>query len=72
LRKCTYLSNDSSYSVSAEDGVDISLSDNIACGSDKEGLEQHHGSTMQESDFNMTSSGTATRSSNFTLEAQVK
>ncbi|ONK67151.1 uncharacterized protein A4U43_C06F16540 [Asparagus officinalis] len=71
LRKCTYLSNDSSYSISVDDGVDISLFDDIACGSDKEGLEQYRGCSMQETDSNMAFSGSANQSSNLTFEAQV-
>ncbi|PPS16895.1 hypothetical protein GOBAR_AA03703 [Gossypium barbadense] len=40
LRKYTYLSNDSSYSVSPEDDVDISLMDNLSS-NDEEKLEEN-------------------------------
>ena len=39
MRKYTYLSNDSSYSVSPEDDVDISLMDNLSSDDDKKIVE---------------------------------
>lgn len=71
LGKYTYLSIDSSYSVSVEDGVDVSLLDNTDGGSVKEGWGQYQDCTMQETDFNMISGDTGNQSMNVTFEAQV-
>ncbi|KAM1609645.1 hypothetical protein ACFXTN_020154 [Malus domestica] len=70
LRKYTHLSNDSSYSVSSEDGVDITLLDSYLSDDDKKHLEDLHKSSDtsnissdSESDPNMIPS--------FSFEAQV-
>lgn len=59
MRKYTYLSNDSSYSVSFEDGVDIKLLESSSSDDDKKGLEYFHElpdssnvSSNSESDLN--------------------
>ncbi|CAK7326271.1 unnamed protein product [Dovyalis caffra] len=69
LRKYAYLSNDSSYSISVEDGVDISLLDNLPSDDDKRILDYMHeqsevlNSSYSDNDSNMMQS--------FTFEAQV-
>ncbi|KAB2604886.1 hypothetical protein D8674_042145 [Pyrus ussuriensis x Pyrus communis] len=70
LRKYTHLSNDSSYSLSFEDGVDITLLDSYSSDEDKKSLEDSHKSSDtsnissdSESDPNMIPS--------FSFEAQV-
>ncbi|XP_010266663.1 PREDICTED: uncharacterized protein LOC104604129 isoform X2 [Nelumbo nucifera] len=70
LRKRTYLSNDSSYSVSVEDGVNILLLESFTSNSDTKSQRNLHGSSDTlataaadtNNDFNMQS---------FTFEAQV-
>lgn len=53
LRKYTYLNNDSSYSVSFEDGVDIELLETSSGDDDKKSLEYLHESpdSSNVSDF---------------------
>ncbi|KAL5782083.1 hypothetical protein ACOSP7_007112 [Xanthoceras sorbifolium] len=70
LRKYVYLSNDSSYSVSYEDGVDILLLDNKSSNDDNKNLDQ-----MQElsvtSDSASYSQSDSTVMQSFTFETQV-
>ncbi|KAJ0078041.1 hypothetical protein Patl1_36618 [Pistacia atlantica] len=42
IRKYTYLSNDSSYSVAVENGVDILVLDNLSSDDDKKDLDHMH------------------------------
>lgn len=70
LRKYTYLSNDSSYSISLEDGVDISLLDNSFSDSEK----NIHGNTDESSDTSSVFSSSKSDSNmtrSLTFEAQV-
>ncbi|XP_027330645.1 uncharacterized protein LOC113846496 isoform X2 [Abrus precatorius] len=65
LRKYTYLSNDSSYSISSEDGVDMVLPSNSSS-SDEESLDNKNttsGTSVSQSDSNGIQS--------FTFETQV-
>lgn len=66
LRKHTYLSNGSSYSVSSEDGVDILLLDSDS-GIDKTSIEYMD----ESSDTTATSSDLPSKLQSFTFEAQV-
>jgi len=66
LRKYTYLSNDSSYSISIEDGVDIVVPGNLSSGDEKnlDTMNQTSGSSLNsQSESNETQS--------FTFETQV-
>lgn len=69
LRKYAYLSNDSSYSVSPEDNVDILLMDNLSSDDDKKTGENRgltntpKTSSYLQDDLNVVQS--------FTFEAQV-
>ncbi|KAG8658937.1 uncharacterized protein LOC110610326 isoform X2 [Manihot esculenta] len=69
LRKYVYLSNDSSYSVSMEDGVDILLVDNSSTGDDKNVLDDMHrpSDILNISDTQNDSNGMQS----FTFEAQL-
>lgn len=69
LRKYTYLSNDSSYSVSPEDDVDISLMDNLSS-NDDEKLEEN----MELTNTPKTSciQDVPNVAPSFTFEAQVR
>ncbi|KAM7278379.1 hypothetical protein ACFE04_005513 [Oxalis oulophora] len=69
LKKYTYLSNDSSYSVSAEDGVDIELLENSSSDDDKMILED----TQKSSDASSSPLNSEINSNklSFTFEAQV-
>lgn len=71
LRKCTYLNNGSSYSVSADDGVEISLLHNAASDRDKEGLVQIQECKEETSVPNAVVDSTTNKMLNFTFEAQV-
>ncbi|KAK1591812.1 hypothetical protein Q3G72_014066 [Acer saccharum] len=69
LRKYMYLSNDSSYSISYDDGVDILLLDNKSSSDDKKNLDQ-----MQELSVTTDASYCQSDSNvmqSFTFEAQV-
>ncbi|KAJ0034329.1 hypothetical protein Pint_24264 [Pistacia integerrima] len=70
LRKYTYLSNDSSYSVAVEDGVDILVLDNLSSDDDKKDLDHMH----EFSDTSNVSSHSQSDSDviqSLTFEAQV-
>ncbi|KAH8501006.1 hypothetical protein H0E87_016007 [Populus deltoides] len=69
LRKYAYLSNDSSYSISIEDGVDISLLDNSSSDDDKKILDYMH----EQSDVlnSSDSENDSNRLQSFTFESQV-
>ncbi|XP_058093613.1 uncharacterized protein LOC131239768 [Magnolia sinica] len=71
LRKCTYLSNDSSYSVSEEDGVDISLLENFASKIDPMNLNPVQGSSDFLTDSPTYNSSALTQMPSVTFEAQV-
>ncbi|XP_019431159.1 PREDICTED: uncharacterized protein LOC109338390 isoform X1 [Lupinus angustifolius] len=64
LRKYTYLSYDSSYSISTEDGVDIVLEDNLPSGDEKRLMNQTSGTSVYSQS---ESSGTQS----FSFETQV-
>lgn len=72
LRKCTYLNNGSSYSVSADDGVKISLLDNSASKISKEGLVQIQECKEVTSVPNTVVDDATSQMLSFTFEAQVK
>jgi hypothetical protein len=65
LRKYTYLSNDSSYSISIEDGVDIVVPNNLSSGDESlDSMNETSGSSLYSQ-----SESTGTQS--FTFETQV-
>jgi hypothetical protein len=65
LRKYTYLSNDSSYSISIEDGVDIVVPSNLSSGDESlDSMNETSGSSLYSE-----SESTGTQS--FTFETQV-
>lgn len=66
LRKYTYLSNDSSYSVSIEDGVDIVVLDNLSS-SDENSLDNMNQTSGTFTSSQSESNGTQS----FTFETQV-
>ncbi|KAG9446693.1 hypothetical protein H6P81_012821 [Aristolochia fimbriata] len=70
LRNCTYLGNDSSYSVLAEDGVDISLLENYV----SEGNQKSLGNLerpLHTSRANSSNNSSVNQVQSFTFEAQV-
>ncbi|XP_044499300.1 uncharacterized protein LOC123220770 isoform X3 [Mangifera indica] len=70
LRNYTYLSNDSSYSVAVEDGVDILVLGNLSSDDDKKNLDHMH----ESSDTSIVSSYSQSDSNviqSLTFEAQV-
>ncbi|WOL14400.1 hypothetical protein Cni_G23180 [Canna indica] len=69
LRKCTYLSNGSSYSVSADDNVEISLLDNFTSDLAKQGSTQTQ-EGQQTIDPNADTGATSSQMS-VTFEAQI-
>lgn len=69
LRKYAYLSNDSSYSISIEDGVDISLLDNSSSDDDKKILDyMNEQSDVLNSSYSENDSN---RPQSFTFESHV-
>ncbi|XP_048235070.1 uncharacterized protein LOC8261314 isoform X2 [Ricinus communis] len=68
LRKYAYLSNDSSYSISVDDGVDISLVDRFSSDGDKNILDMHRTSDIL---FFSDSENDSNGMQSFTFEAQV-
>lgn len=70
LRKYTYLGNDSSYSVSTDDGVDILLAENMSSDDDKTYLDHMQESSVT-SDASSDSQGDSNMMQSFTFEAQV-
>lgn len=68
LRKYTYLSNDSSCSVSFDDGVDIVLLETSTSDDDKENVEYMHESS---DNIIISSQCDPNRVSSFTFETQV-
>lgn len=71
LRKCTYLSNDSSYSVSYEDGVEITLFDRYSSDDDdKKSLEHTRESSETAKIFSLSQDNPDPVPS-FTFETQV-
>ncbi|PRQ39555.1 putative vacuolar protein sorting-associated protein [Rosa chinensis] len=70
LRKYTYLSNDSSYSVSFEDGVDITLLESSASDDDKKSLEYFHES-LDSSNISSNSESDPNKIPSFSFETQV-
>ncbi|KAF3970469.1 hypothetical protein CMV_005848 [Castanea mollissima] len=70
LRKYTYLSNDSSYSVSSEDGVDVMLLDKSSSDVDKKSIYYLHESS-DTSNISSHSQNDPNRIQSFTFETQV-
>uniref|UniRef100_A0A6N2LUY9 PH domain-containing protein n=1 Tax=Salix viminalis TaxID=40686 RepID=A0A6N2LUY9_SALVM len=69
LRKYAYLSNDSSYSISIEDGVDISLLDNSSSDDDKKILDyMNEQSDVLNSSYSENDSN---RPQSFTFESHI-
>lgn len=70
LRKCVYLNNGSSYSISAEDGVEVSVLENS--------FSNDEDDRLQSEEFNKTMNALQTADTlsnqllNFTFEAQVQ
>ncbi|KAH7682946.1 Vacuolar protein sorting-associated protein 13 [Dioscorea alata] len=71
LRKYTYLSNNSSYSVSTEDGVEVSLSDTCASDNCKGGIIHLQGFGKKQRSSETVSHSPPSEVSSFTFEAQV-
>ncbi|XP_059444630.1 uncharacterized protein LOC132176414 [Corylus avellana] len=70
LRKYAYLSNDSSYSVSLEDGVDVTLLDKSSSNDDKKSIHYMHESS-DTSNICLNSQNDLKRMQSFTFETQV-
>lgn len=70
LRKYAYLSNDSSYSVSLEDGVDVTLLDKSSSNDDKKSIHYMHESS-DTSNICLNSQNDIKRMQSFTFETQV-
>ncbi|PON64877.1 Phosphatidylinositol-4, 5-bisphosphate phosphodiesterase gamma [Parasponia andersonii] len=70
LRKYTYLGNDSSYSVSFEDGVDIMLLDSSSSDSNKKQMEYMH-ELSDTTNFSPLSQCNSNRIPSFTFETLV-
>jgi len=66
LRKYTYLSNDSSYSISSEDGVDMVVSGNLPS-SDEKSLDN----VNQTSGTSIDSQSGSNATQSFSFETQV-
>lgn len=71
LQKYTYLSNDSSYSVSFEDGVDIVLLDSSSSGDAVKSVENRDESSDATKVWSSSESD-PNRLPSFTFETQVK
>ncbi|XP_062178337.1 uncharacterized protein LOC133883124 isoform X2 [Alnus glutinosa] len=70
LRKYAYLSNDSSYSVSLEDGVDVTLLDKSSSNDEKKSIHYMHESS-DTSNISSNSQNDIKRMQSFTFETQV-
>lgn len=70
MRKYVYLSNDSSYSVSLEDGVDVTLLDKSSSNDDKKSIHYMHESS-DTSYISSNSQNDIKRMQSFTFETQV-
>ncbi|KAM2018735.1 hypothetical protein ACFX1T_021631 [Malus domestica] len=70
LTKYTHLSNESSYSVSLEDGVDITLLDSYSSDDDKKSLKDLHKSS-DTSNISLDSESDPNMIRSFSIEAQV-
>ncbi|KAM3341348.1 putative protein isoform X1 [Capsicum galapagoense] len=68
LRRCTYLSNDSSYSVFQEDGVDVMISDN---NSDNDESMKSMEELLYNSDASDFDSNGSSKIQSYSFEAQV-
>ncbi|KAK9139107.1 hypothetical protein Scep_008788 [Stephania cephalantha] len=71
LRKCTYLSNESSYSVSVEDGVNILLLENSSVDNDKQKSDYLQKSSVASFTTFSDADGDANQMRSVTFEAQV-
>ncbi|KAK9136608.1 hypothetical protein Sjap_007202 [Stephania japonica] len=71
LKKCTYLSNESSYSVSVEDDVNISLLENSSVDNDKQKPDYLPKSSVASSTTLSDADGDANQMQSVTFEAQV-
>lgn len=69
LRKYTYLSNDSSYSICPEDGVEVLLLENLFSGNDRKNLDWTEEISFGSDNF--TEDKSLCNMDSFTLEAQV-
>lgn len=68
MKKYAYLSSDSSYTISAEDGVEVLLPDNSSAGEEKKTVNF----LLESSNFDASNSQNDSNSSqSFTVEAQV-
>lgn len=70
LRSCIYLGNDSSYSVSADDGVEISVLHNYSA-TDEENLNEFRKFSPKSSDPTAGESTTSNQMKNTSFEIQV-
>jgi vacuolar protein sorting-associated protein 13A/C len=70
LRKYAYLSNDSSYSVALEDGVDVTLLDKSSSNDEKKSIHYMHESS-DTSNISSNSQNDIKRMQSFTFETQV-
>ncbi|XP_068666865.1 uncharacterized protein [Aristolochia californica] len=70
LRNCTYLGNDSSYSVLPEDGVDISLLESFASERDQKRVDNLEGPSDTSASHSSNNSS-LNQVQSFTVEAQV-
>ncbi|XP_073012998.1 uncharacterized protein [Typha latifolia] len=71
LRKCTYLSNDSSYSVFAEDGVEISLLESFASNKEEDSSPQYDDGKKETPIPDSIVDTVSNQISSVTFEAQV-
>ncbi|XP_043709636.1 uncharacterized protein LOC122658659 isoform X2 [Telopea speciosissima] len=71
LRKYVYLSNDSSYSVSVEDGVDLLFLESFSSDSERKSIDHFHGSIESPSAPVAHNNSDLSQIQNFTFEAQV-
>lgn len=70
LRRYTYLSNDSSYSILREDGVEILLLDESSYANDEKSLD-YMDETSDTSDTSAYTRSDSSKMQSFTFEAQV-
>ncbi|XP_034685142.1 uncharacterized protein LOC117914069 isoform X1 [Vitis riparia] len=70
LRRYTYLSNDSSYSILREDGVEILLLDESSYANDEKSLD-YMDETSDTSDTSAYTRSDSSKTQSFTFEAQV-
>ncbi|XP_043726204.1 uncharacterized protein LOC122672780 isoform X2 [Telopea speciosissima] len=71
LRKYAYLSNDSSYSVSVEDDVDLLFLDNFSSDTEKKSMDHLHGSMVTSSTPTAHNDSDLSLMQSITFDAQV-